>query len=62
MTPAAAVLGSLTIPGRPEQVSRARAFVTALAGRAGRDDSRVIPSEELAEVGREHLIGRRWAR
>ena len=34
MTPAAVVLGSLTIPGRPEQVSRARAFVTALAGPA----------------------------
>ncbi len=34
MTPAAVVLGSLTIPGRPEQVSRARAFVAALAGPA----------------------------
>ncbi len=34
MTPAAVVLGSLTIRGRPEQVSRARAFVRALAGPA----------------------------
>jgi anti-sigma regulatory factor (Ser/Thr protein kinase) len=34
MTCAAVVLGSLTIPGRPEQVSRARAFVAALAGPA----------------------------
>ena len=34
MTPAAVVLGSLTIPGRPEEVSRARAFVAALAGPA----------------------------
>jgi len=34
MTPATVVLGSLTIPGRPEQVSRARAFVAALAGPA----------------------------
>lgn len=34
MTPAAVVLGNLTIPGRPEQVSRARAFVAALAGPA----------------------------
>jgi anti-sigma regulatory factor (Ser/Thr protein kinase) len=34
MTPAAVVLGSLTIPGRPEEVSLARAFVAALAGPA----------------------------
>jgi len=34
MTPAAVVLGSLTIPGRPEEVARARAFVAALAGPA----------------------------
>ncbi len=34
MTPEAVVLGSLTIPGRPEQVSRARAYVAALAGPA----------------------------
>jgi anti-sigma regulatory factor (Ser/Thr protein kinase) len=31
MTPAAVVLGSLTVPGRPEHVSRARAFVAGLA-------------------------------
>ncbi len=34
MMPTAVVLGSLTIPGRPEQVSRARAYVAALAGAA----------------------------
>jgi hypothetical protein len=34
MTSAAVVLGSLTIPGCPEQVSRARAYVAALAGPA----------------------------
>lgn len=36
MMPVAVVLGSLTIPGRPEQVSRARKFVAALAGLEGR--------------------------
>jgi anti-sigma regulatory factor (Ser/Thr protein kinase) len=35
MMPVAVVLGSLTIPGRPEQVSRARKFVAALAGPEG---------------------------
>jgi anti-sigma regulatory factor (Ser/Thr protein kinase) len=34
MTSAAVVLGCLTIPGCPEQVSRARAYVAALAGPA----------------------------
>ncbi len=34
MMPTAVVLGSLTIPGRPEQVSRARAYVAELAGPA----------------------------
>ena len=33
MTPAAVVLGTLTVPGRPEHVSRTRAFVAGLAGR-----------------------------
>jgi anti-sigma regulatory factor (Ser/Thr protein kinase) len=33
--PAAVVLGSLTVPRRPEQVSRARAFVAGLAERTG---------------------------
>jgi anti-sigma regulatory factor (Ser/Thr protein kinase) len=35
MTPAAVVLGSLTVPGRPEQVGRAREFVAGLAGPSG---------------------------
>lgn len=34
MTWTGVVLGSLTIPGYPEQVSRARAYVAALAGPA----------------------------
>jgi anti-sigma regulatory factor (Ser/Thr protein kinase) len=34
MTPAAVILGSLTVPGRPEQVGRARSFVTGLAGQS----------------------------
>ena len=33
MTAAGVVLGSLTVPGMPEQVSRARAFVAGLADR-----------------------------
>jgi anti-sigma regulatory factor (Ser/Thr protein kinase) len=32
MTLAAVVLGSLTVPGRPEHVAQARAFVASLAG------------------------------
>jgi anti-sigma regulatory factor (Ser/Thr protein kinase) len=35
MTSAGVVLGSLTVTGMPEQVSRARAFVASLADRAG---------------------------
>jgi|SRR5450755_1354310 anti-sigma regulatory factor (Ser/Thr protein kinase) len=35
MMPVAVVLGSLTVRGRPEQVSRARKFVAALAGPEG---------------------------
>jgi anti-sigma regulatory factor (Ser/Thr protein kinase) len=35
MMPVAVVLGSLTVPGRPEQVSTARKFVAALAGLEG---------------------------
>ncbi len=34
MTPAAIVLGSLTVPGRPEHVAEARAFVAGLAGQS----------------------------
>jgi serine/threonine-protein kinase RsbW len=34
-----AVLGSLTIPGRPEEVRRTRAFVTRTLAAAGRGDS-----------------------
>jgi anti-sigma regulatory factor (Ser/Thr protein kinase) len=34
MTPAAVVLGSVTVPGMPEHVSRTRAFVADLANRA----------------------------
>jgi anti-sigma regulatory factor (Ser/Thr protein kinase) len=50
MTPAAIVLGSLTVPGRPEQVSRARAFVAGLAGLAacgadGADVAALLTSE-----------------
>jgi anti-sigma regulatory factor (Ser/Thr protein kinase) len=45
MTPAATVLGSLTVPGRPEHVSRARAFVTALAGPGGDDTAALLTSE-----------------
>jgi anti-sigma regulatory factor (Ser/Thr protein kinase) len=32
MTPAAVVLGSLTVAGRPEEVARARTYVAGLAG------------------------------
>jgi anti-sigma regulatory factor (Ser/Thr protein kinase) len=46
MTPAATVLGSLTIPGLPEHVSRARAFVAALAG-PGADDTAALLTSEL---------------
>jgi anti-sigma regulatory factor (Ser/Thr protein kinase) len=47
MTPAAVVLGSLTVPGRPEQVSRARAFVAGLAGQTacGADVAALLTSE-----------------
>jgi len=51
MTPAAVVLGSLTVPGRPEQVSRARAFVAGLAGQtvcgAGAADVAALLTSEL---------------
>ena len=49
MTPAAVVLGSLTIRGRPEQVSRARAFVTALAGPAA-ETAALLTSELVANA------------
>lgn len=45
MTPAAIVLGSLTVPGRPEHVSRARAFVAALAGSGSGDTAALLTSE-----------------
>ena len=44
MTPEAVVLGSLTIPGCPEQVARARAFVARLAGVA---ETAVLLTSEL---------------
>lgn len=45
MTPAATVLGTLTVPGRPEHVSRARAFVMALAGPSADDTAALLTSE-----------------
>jgi anti-sigma regulatory factor (Ser/Thr protein kinase) len=45
MTPTATVLGSLTVPGRPEQVSRARSFVAALAGPGAADTAALLTSE-----------------
>jgi anti-sigma regulatory factor (Ser/Thr protein kinase) len=45
MTPAATVLGTLTVPGRPEHVSRARTFVAALAGPAIGDTAALLTSE-----------------
>jgi len=51
MTPATVVLGSLTVPGRPEQVGRARSFVTGLAGQsacgAGVIDTAALLTSEL---------------
>jgi anti-sigma regulatory factor (Ser/Thr protein kinase) len=51
MTPAAVVLGSITVPGMPEHVSRARAFVADLADRTalGRDtvDTAALLTSEL---------------
>src|ERR1700735_4519994 len=41
MTPAAGVLGSLTVPGMPEHVSRARAFVASLADRTALEQDTV---------------------
>ena len=41
MTPAAVVLGSLTVPGMPEHVSRARAFVAGLADRTALEQDTV---------------------
>jgi len=45
MMPEAVVLGSLTIPGCPEHVARARAFVTRLAGAAA--ETAVLLTSEL---------------
>jgi anti-sigma regulatory factor (Ser/Thr protein kinase) len=45
MTPAATVLGTLTVPGHPEHVSRARAFVAALAGPCAGDTAALLTSE-----------------
>ena len=39
------ILGCLTIPGRPEHVSRARAFAGALAGRVNGDTAALLTSE-----------------
>ena len=51
MTPAAVVLGSLTVPGRPEQVGRARSFVAGLAGQSvcgvGAADTVALLTSEL---------------
>ena len=51
MTPAAVVLVSITVPGMPEHVSRARAFVADLADRTalGRDtvDTAALLTSEL---------------
>jgi anti-sigma regulatory factor (Ser/Thr protein kinase) len=51
MTAAGVVLGSITVPGMPEQVSRARAFVAGLADRTalGRDavDTAALLTSEL---------------
>ena len=45
MTPEAVVLGSLTIPGCPEHVASARAFVARLAGAAA--ETAVLLTSEL---------------
>ena len=45
MTPEAVVLGSLTIPGCPEHVARARAFVARLTGAAA--ETAVLLTSEL---------------
>ena len=45
MTPEAVVLGSLTIPGCPEHVAGARAFVARLAGAAA--ETAVLLTSEL---------------
>lgn len=51
MTPATVVLGSLTVPGQPEQVSQARSFVAGLAGQsacgAGAADTAALLTSEL---------------
>jgi anti-sigma regulatory factor (Ser/Thr protein kinase) len=51
MTPATVVLGSLTVPGRPEQVGQARSFVAKLAGQsacgAGAADTAALLTSEL---------------
>jgi anti-sigma regulatory factor (Ser/Thr protein kinase) len=51
MTPAGVVLGSLTVPGMPEHVSRARAFVAGLAERtaleSGAVDNAALLTSEL---------------
>jgi len=56
MTSAAVVLGSLTIPGCPEQVSRARAYVAALAGPAA-ETAALLTSETGHECGAAHQFG-----
>jgi anti-sigma regulatory factor (Ser/Thr protein kinase) len=51
MTPTAVVLGSLTVPGRPEHVSQARDFVAGLAGQTapgcGAADTAALLTSEL---------------
>ena len=51
MTPTTVVLGSLTVPGRPEQVGRARSFVAGLAGQSacgpGAADTAALLTSEL---------------
>jgi anti-sigma regulatory factor (Ser/Thr protein kinase) len=55
MMPVAVVLGSLTVPGRPEQVSIARRFVAALAGHEGREGPG-SPTAETAALLTSELV------
>ncbi len=50
MTPTAIVLGSLTVPGRPDQVSKARTFVAVLAGPELADTATLLTSEVVTNA------------
>ena len=55
MKTSAALLGSLTIPGRPERVAQARAFVTqSLGDRCASADTAVLLTSELVTNSLQH--------